>query len=64
MSLFIWNGISTASYYKWKTKFDRMEIVETQRLRTFKAENAKLNPLIADQALDIVALKGVLSKKG
>jgi putative transposase len=56
-------GISTASYYNWKAKFGGMEISETQRLRTLEAENNKLKRLVADQALDIVALKDILSKK-
>lgn len=56
-------GVSTASYYKWKAKFGGMDVSEAQRLRSLEAENAKLKRLVADQALDIVALKDVLSKK-
>lgn len=56
-------GISTASYYNWKAKFGGMEISEAQRLRILEAENGKLKRLVADQALDIVALKDILSKK-
>lgn len=57
------HGVSTASYYKWKAKFGGMEVSEAQRLRSLEAENSKLKRLVADQALDIVALKDVLSKK-
>ena len=57
------HGVSTASYYKWKAKFGGMEVSEAQRLRVLEAENTKLKRLVADQALDIVALKDVLSKK-
>lgn len=57
------HGISKASYYKWKAKFGGMEVSEAQRLRSLEAENAKLKRLVADQALDIVALKDILSKK-
>lgn len=56
-------GVSTASYYKWKAKFGGMEISEAQRLRSLESENNKLKRLVADQALDIVALKDILSKK-
>jgi putative transposase len=56
-------GVSTASYYSWKAKFGGMEVSEAQRLRTLEAENSKLKRLVADQALDIVALKDILSKK-
>lgn len=55
-------GVSTASYYKWKAKFGGMNVSEAQRLRTLEAENAKLKRLVADQALDLVALKDALSK--
>jgi putative transposase len=56
-------GVSTASYYKWKTKFGGMEVSEAQRLRSLEAENTKLKRLVADQALDIIGLKDILSKK-
>lgn len=56
-------GISTGSYYNWKARFGGMEVSEAQRLRTLESENNKLKRLVADQALDIIALKDVLSKK-
>lgn len=56
-------GVCSASYYKWKAKFGGMEVSEAQKLRALEAENAKLKRLVADQALDIVALKDILSKK-
>jgi putative transposase len=36
---------------------------EAQRLRQLESENAKLKRIVADQAVDIVALKDVLAKK-
>lgn len=57
------HGISTATYYNWKAKFGGMEVSEARRLRLLEAENNKLKRLVADQALDIVALKDILSKK-
>ncbi len=57
------HGVSTASYYQWKAKFSGMDVSEAQRLRSLESEIAKLKRLVADQALDIVALKDVLSKK-
>jgi len=56
-------GISPATFYQWKAKFGGMSVSEAQRLRQLEAENAKLRRVVADQALDIVALKDVLSKK-
>lgn len=56
-------GVTKATYYSWKAKFGGMTVSEAQRLRNLESENSKLKRLVADQALDIVALKDVLSKK-
>jgi len=40
-----------------------MTISEAQKLRALEEENSKLKRLVAEYALDIVALKDVLSKK-
>ena len=50
------------TFYKWKSKFGGMNVSEAQRLRQLEAENAKLKRLVAEQALDNVALKDLLSK--
>ena len=57
------HGVAKPTYYSWKAKFGGMTVSEAQRLRALEAENSKLKRLVADQALDIVALKDVLSKK-
>lgn len=57
------HGISKPTYYNWKAKYGGITIPEAQRMRTLESENGKLKRLIADQALDILALKDVLSKK-
>ena len=36
---------------------------EAQRLRSLETENSKLKRLVAEQALDMIALKDVLTKK-
>ncbi len=56
------HNISSATFYKWKSKFGGMSVSEAQRLKQLEAENAKLKRIVADQALDIVALKDVVSK--
>jgi putative transposase len=56
-------GISKPTYYSWKAKFGGMTISEAQRLRSLESENSKLKRLVAEQALDIVALRDVVSKK-
>jgi putative transposase len=56
-------GISTVTFYKWKAKYQGMEISEMRRLRLLEDENTRLKKIVAQQALDIDALKVVLSKK-
>ena len=55
-------GISPATFYAWKAKFGGLSVSEAQRLRQLEAENAKLKRIVAEQALDLVALKDVVSK--
>ena len=56
-------GISAVTFYRWKSKFEGMEISEMRRLRLLEDENARLKKIVAQQALDIDALKAVVSKK-
>lgn len=57
------HGISTGTYYKWKSKFGGMEVSDAKRLRALEDENRRLKQLVADQALDNVVLKDLLKKK-
>lgn len=56
-------GVSDQTIYNWKKKFGGMDISEVKRLRQLEAENARLKKIVAQQALDIDALKELLSKK-
>ena len=55
-------GIAKVTFYSWRNKFGDMSVSETQRLRVLEAENSKLKRLVTEQALDIVALKDVVSR--
>lgn len=57
------HGISEQTFYRWKAKFGGLEVSDAQRLRQVEEENRKLKQLVAEQALDIVGFKAVLSKK-
>ena len=57
------HGITEQTFYRWKAKFGGMEISDAKRLRGLEDENRRLKHIVADQALDIAALKGVLGKK-
>ena len=57
------HGISSATYYKWKAKYGGLEVSEMRRLRHLEEENRRLKGIVADQALDIRALKDVCVAK-
>jgi putative transposase len=58
------HGISDATFYTWRSKYGGLEISEIRRLRQLEEENRRLKSIVADQALDIRALKNVLAKNG
>lgn len=57
------HGISDATFYNWKAKYAGMTVAELRRLRELEAENAKLKRIVAEQQLDISALKDLLGRK-
>ena len=56
-------GVAEGTLYRWRQKFGGMTVSEAKRLRELESENAKLKRIVADQALEIVAVKDLLSKK-
>ena len=58
------HGISDATFYTWRSKYGGLEISEMRRLRQLEEENRRLKSIVADQALDIRALRDVLAKNG
>ena len=57
------HGISSATFYAWKSKYGGLEVSDARRLKTLEQENARLKRLLADAMLDQAALKDLLSKK-
>ena len=57
------HGISTASFYKYKSKFGGMDVSDARKLKALEDENAKLKKLLAEQMLDNAMLRDVNSKK-
>ena len=57
------HGISNATFYNWKANYGGLEISEAQRLKHLEEENRKLKRIVADQVLDLVMLKDLVSKK-
>ena len=56
------HGISSATFYSWRKKYGGMEAGDAKRLRASEAENAKLKRIVADQVLDMSAMKDLLQK--
>ena len=57
------HGFSEASYYLWRSKFGGMNVSEAKRLKELEAENTRLKKLLAEQMLDLAAMKELVSKK-
>jgi putative transposase len=57
------HGISSATFYKWKTKYGGLDVSEARRLKVLTDENAKLKKLLAEAMLDNAMLKDLNSKK-
>jgi putative transposase len=58
------HGISDATFYTWRSRYGGLEVSELRRLRHLEEENRRLKAIVADEALDIRALKDVLAKNG
>ncbi len=55
------HGISSATFYKWKSKYGGLEVSDAKRLKALEDENRRLR-LLADSMLDNAALKDLLGK--
>ena len=56
-------GISQATYFNWKKKYDGLLPTEMRRLKLLEDENAKLRKLVADLSLDREMLQDVIRRK-
>ena len=56
-------GISQATYFNWKKRYDGMTPPEMRRLKQLEDENAKLRKLVADLSLDREMLQDVIRRK-
>ncbi len=55
-------GMSDGTFYNWKAKYGGLTVSEAKRLKALEEENRRLKHIVAEQALDIQALKSVVSK--
>jgi putative transposase len=57
------HGITETTFYRWRRKYDGLEIAEARRLKVLEDENRRLKKLVADLALDNAMLKDVVGRK-
>ena len=55
-------GISQATFYEWRKKFNGASTKDVQRLRELEKENARLKKLLAERDLENDVLKEALTK--
>ncbi len=56
-------GISSSTFYKWRSKYAGMDGKELKRLKELEQENIKLKQMYASLALDHQMAKEIIEKK-
>jgi transposase-like protein len=51
--------VSEQTYHRWRNQYGGMKADDAKKLKELERENSQLKRIVADQALDIVALKEV-----
>jgi putative transposase len=57
------HGISSATFYKWRSKYGGMDLPMITRLKELEHENARLKKMYAEERLKADILREVLEKK-
>lgn len=57
------HGVSSAAFYKWRSKYAGMNPKELKRLKELEEENRKLKQMYATLALDHQMAKEIIEKK-
>ena len=57
------HGVSSASFYKWRSKYCGMNPKELKRLKELEEENRKLKHMYATLALDHQMAREIIEKK-
>jgi putative transposase len=56
-------GVSSASFYKWRSRYAGMNSKELKRLKVVEDKNRKLKQMYATLALDHQMAKEIIEKK-
>ena len=57
------HGITEQTFYRWRGKYDGVQVSDVKRLRGLEDENRRLKKLVADLSLDNAMLKDVVGRK-
>jgi len=57
------HGVSSAAFYKWRSRYAGMNSKELKRLKSLEEENLKLKQMYASLALDHQMAKEIIEKK-
>lgn len=56
-------GISRATFYNWRKRYEGMDTKSLKRLKELEQENAKLKHMYAEVSLDLKVAKEIIEKK-
>jgi len=56
-------GISSATFYKWRSKYGGMDTSMMARMKELEQENARLKKMYAEERLKAEILKEAMAKK-
>ncbi|MEY4762066.1 MAG: hypothetical protein RLZZ200_1922 [Pseudomonadota bacterium] len=56
-------GVSSATFYKWRSKYGGMDVSMMSRVKELEEENRRLKKMYAEAQMDASILKEALSKK-
>ena len=57
------HGISSATFYKWRSKYTGMDATLMARMRELEAENARLKKMYAEERLKAEIIQEAMAKK-
>ncbi len=51
--------VSEATYHRWRAQYGGMKADDVKRLKELEVENSRLKRIVADQTLEVAALKEI-----
>jgi len=52
-------GVAEATFHRWRNQYGGMKADDVKRLKELETENARLKRIVADQVLEVAALKEI-----